>query len=189
MEPRVLSRRRDLLSPRRSLRPRRVSAISSRRGREGQDPAPVRPRQGRSAAQQSRGHPGQRRAALAPVLRECGLWRRVHARRRLRASREPVQPDRRARQLYDPGLQAHRSGVHRASSVPPPRLRCRSSVAGARRHKRPSTASGWARRQDDRTDFDFQQPYGSATLTFWPTRRLLMLRGGVELSQWSQRPG
>ena len=29
---------------------------------------------------------------------------------------------------------------------------------------------------DNRTDFDFQQPYGSATLTLWPTRRLLMLR-------------
>ena len=41
---------------------------------------------------------------------------------------------------------------------------------------------------NDRTDFDFQQPYGLATLTLWPTRRLLMLRGGVELSQWSQRP-
>jgi hypothetical protein len=42
--------------------------------------------------------------------------------------------------------------------------------------------------KDDRTDFDFQQPYGSATLTLWPTRRLLMLRGGLEFSQWSQRP-
>ena len=42
---------------------------------------------------------------------------------------------------------------------------------------------------DDRADFDFRQPYASATLTFWPTRRLLMLRGGVELSQWSLRPG
>jgi len=41
---------------------------------------------------------------------------------------------------------------------------------------------------DNRTDFDFRQPYGSATLTVWPTRRLLMLRGAVELSQWSQRP-
>jgi hypothetical protein len=41
---------------------------------------------------------------------------------------------------------------------------------------------------DDRTDFDFRQPYGSGILTFWPTRRLLMLRGGLELSQWSQRP-
>lgn len=42
--------------------------------------------------------------------------------------------------------------------------------------------------ENDRSDFDFQQPYGSATLTVWPTRRLLMLRGGLELSQWSQRP-
>jgi Omp85 superfamily domain len=42
---------------------------------------------------------------------------------------------------------------------------------------------------DDRTDFAFRQPYGSATLTFWPTRRLWMMRGGVELSRWSQRPG
>ena len=41
---------------------------------------------------------------------------------------------------------------------------------------------------DDRTDFDFRQPYGSATLTLWPARRLLMLRGGVELSRWSLRP-
>ena len=41
----------------------------------------------------------------------------------------------------------------------------------------------------DRTNYDFQQPYGSATLTFWPTRRLLMLRGGLELSRWSLRPG
>ncbi|MEP7310735.1 MAG: BamA/TamA family outer membrane protein [Acidobacteriota bacterium] len=43
--------------------------------------------------------------------------------------------------------------------------------------------------KDDRADFDFRQPYGSATMTLWPARRLLMLRGGVELSQWSQRPG
>ena len=42
---------------------------------------------------------------------------------------------------------------------------------------------------DSRTNYDYRQPYGSATLTLWPTRRLLMLRGGLELSQWSQRPG
>lgn len=41
----------------------------------------------------------------------------------------------------------------------------------------------------DRTNFDFQQPYGGATFTFWPTRRLFMLRGALELSRWSQRPG
>jgi len=40
----------------------------------------------------------------------------------------------------------------------------------------------------DRADFDFRQPYGSGLMTLWPTRRLLMLRGGLELSQWSQRP-
>ena len=43
--------------------------------------------------------------------------------------------------------------------------------------------------KDDRTNYLFQQPYGAATFTFWPTRRLLMLRGGLELSQWSQKPG
>jgi hypothetical protein len=42
---------------------------------------------------------------------------------------------------------------------------------------------------DNRTNFDFRQPYASGTLTFWPTRRLVMLSGGLELSQWSQRPG
>jgi hypothetical protein len=42
---------------------------------------------------------------------------------------------------------------------------------------------------DDRADFDFQQPYASAMLTFWPTRHLLMLRGGAELSRWTLGPG
>jgi hypothetical protein len=43
--------------------------------------------------------------------------------------------------------------------------------------------------KSDRTNFNFRQPYGSAFLTLWPTRRLWLLRGGVEVSQWSQRPG
>ena len=44
--------------------------------------------------------------------------------------------------------------------------------------------------KDDRTNYDFQQPYGIGhSSRILPTRRLLMLRGGVELSQWSQRPG
>jgi len=41
---------------------------------------------------------------------------------------------------------------------------------------------------DDRADFDFRQPYASATLTLRPTRRLLMLQGAVDFSQWAQRP-
>jgi Omp85 superfamily domain len=43
--------------------------------------------------------------------------------------------------------------------------------------------------ESSRTNFDYQQPYGSASLTLWPTRRLLMLHGGLELTQWSQHPG
>jgi outer membrane protein assembly factor BamA len=37
---------------------------------------------------------------------------------------------------------------------------------------------------DDRTNFAFEQPFASTRLTFWPTRRLIMLRGGVEGMQW-----
>ena len=43
--------------------------------------------------------------------------------------------------------------------------------------------------KDDRTNYLFQQPYGSALFTIFPTRRFLMLRGGAELSRWSQEPG
>jgi len=42
---------------------------------------------------------------------------------------------------------------------------------------------------DDKTNYLFRQPYGSATLTVFPTRRYLMLAGGLELSEWSQRHG
>ncbi len=37
----------------------------------------------------------------------------------------------------------------------------------------------------NRAYYGFKDGYGSALLTVWPTRRLLMVRGGVELSQWS----
>jgi len=42
---------------------------------------------------------------------------------------------------------------------------------------------------DARTNYSFQQPYGSATLTVRPTRDLLFVRGGFELTQWRQNPG
>ena len=41
----------------------------------------------------------------------------------------------------------------------------------------------------DRTNYDFKQPYGSATVEVWPMRRLWMLRGGVEVSQWKLGSG
>jgi hypothetical protein len=42
---------------------------------------------------------------------------------------------------------------------------------------------------DNRTNYDFQQPYASALLTVKPRRRFLTLTGGMEWTQWSQRPG
>ena len=43
--------------------------------------------------------------------------------------------------------------------------------------------------QDDRTNYRFKQPYGSALLELFPMRQLLVLRGGLEFSRWSQEPG
>jgi len=37
----------------------------------------------------------------------------------------------------------------------------------------------------DRANYAFEQPYGGARMTFWPTRRLLMLRGGIDVARWS----
>ena len=42
---------------------------------------------------------------------------------------------------------------------------------------------------DDRSNYRFKQPYGSALLTVFPTRKFLMLRGGAEYSRWNQEPG
>jgi len=38
---------------------------------------------------------------------------------------------------------------------------------------------------NDRTNYAFKEGYGSALLTVFPTRRMLMLRGGFEVTQWS----
>ena len=43
--------------------------------------------------------------------------------------------------------------------------------------------------KDDRTNYRFQQPYGSAVFTLFPARKILMLRGGAELTQWSLKSG
>jgi hypothetical protein len=37
--------------------------------------------------------------------------------------------------------------------------------------------------------FGFEQPYGSALLTFRPTRRLFLVRGGFEAVEWDLKPG
>ena len=42
---------------------------------------------------------------------------------------------------------------------------------------------------DDRVNYGFNQPYGAATFTLRPTRRVLVLVGTADYSQWDQRPG
>jgi hypothetical protein len=42
---------------------------------------------------------------------------------------------------------------------------------------------------DDRATYSFTQPYASANLDFSPTRNLLLLHGGIEISQWNQGAG
>ncbi len=42
---------------------------------------------------------------------------------------------------------------------------------------------------DDRANYSFRQPYLSAVLEVKPTRRLLIVGGGLEYSQWEQRSG
>jgi hypothetical protein len=42
--------------------------------------------------------------------------------------------------------------------------------------------------EQDRVNYAFRQPYSSVTFTMQPTRRTLVVGGGVELSRWTQRP-
>lgn len=42
---------------------------------------------------------------------------------------------------------------------------------------------------ENRASYGFELPFGSALLTMFPTRRFLMLRGGVEYAQWQLQPG
>jgi hypothetical protein len=42
---------------------------------------------------------------------------------------------------------------------------------------------------ENRANYSFQQPYLNARLEVFPTRRLFLVRGGVELTQWKQLPG
>jgi len=43
--------------------------------------------------------------------------------------------------------------------------------------------------KDDRANYSFDQPYGAAAIDLWPTRKLFVVRGGVEVSQWNQGAG
>jgi hypothetical protein len=42
---------------------------------------------------------------------------------------------------------------------------------------------------ENRVNYSFRQPYVSGLMTYWPTRKFLMLRGGAEITQYTQNPG
>jgi hypothetical protein len=42
---------------------------------------------------------------------------------------------------------------------------------------------------DEHLTWGFEQPYGSASLTVRPTRRLFLVRGGFEAAEWDLKPG
>ena len=48
---------------------------------------------------------------------------------------------------------------------------------------------GTSTSEDDRVDYGFKQPYGSASIEYFPARRLFVLRGGFEVSEWQQTQG
>jgi surface antigen Omp85-like protein len=48
---------------------------------------------------------------------------------------------------------------------------------------------GTANSNEDRANYGFKQPYASATLDVRPGRRALLLRGGLESTNWQQTPG
>ncbi len=121
-----------------------------------------------------------RHAAVAPVLRERLLGRRLHAGRRPRQLRERLQPHRRrAAATRSRATSASRSSSSRRGCSTAA-ASCRCSAAGARRRRSASTGSARTRRRTTARTTSFQQPYGSALFTLFPTRRILMLRGGVE---------
>jgi hypothetical protein len=48
---------------------------------------------------------------------------------------------------------------------------------------------GMTSAQANRANYRFQQPYLAAKLEVFPARRLFLVRGGLELTQWKQMPG
>jgi hypothetical protein len=42
---------------------------------------------------------------------------------------------------------------------------------------------------EKQANYSFQRPYIGANLEVFPTRRLFLVRGGIELTQWKQNPG
>jgi len=65
------------------------------------------------------------------------------------------------------------------------------SVLGGYREgtQAPFFGVGMATSRDDEMNSDIRQPYGSVTFEMFPTRRVLMLGGGVEFTRWREDSG
>lgn len=48
---------------------------------------------------------------------------------------------------------------------------------------------GDATSKDDRANYEFERPYVGAELTLLPIRKLWVVKGGVEWTEWKQKPG
>src|SRR5262249_4652463 len=49
--------------------------------------------------------------------------------------------------------------------------------------------TGMSTSSSDRRNFGFKQPFETATLTVWPTRKWIMLRAREDVARWSLQPG
>jgi len=65
------------------------------------------------------------------------------------------------------------------------------SVLGGYREgtQAPFFGLGMGTSKDDEMNFNVRQPYGSVTFEIFPTRRVLMLGGGVEYTRWTEDSG
>ena len=90
--------------------------------------------------------------------------------------------------IRSPTTSAPRSSSSRLASFTAA-ASCRCSAAGAKRRRSASTGSGSTRQRDEPDELRVHPPYASGHLTLRPTRKYLLLRGGVEWTKWSQEPG
>ena len=159
-------------------------------GRESRVARPREGRQDRGVRHAHLGHLSRRADALARLLAERVLGRRLHARRRLHAVREPVQHARRARQHHVLRIQATGGGVHRAGVCS--RAAATLSVLGGWREATAVDFYGLGHDIDSRTR---ERTTASSSRTSAPTSTCVRsatrcsCAAALEVTQWKQAPG
>ena len=117
-----------------------------------------------------------------PFFDERLCRRRLHARRRLRAARQPYNLIDVRGSLTFSRLQAGRGRVPGAAAVQPARRRCRCSAAGAKPRRSASTASARGRHRATIAPTTASRSRTCpARIEVRPTRRLFVVGGGLEV--------